>query len=144
MLVLLLAGAIAMLIRHRRAAARARRLWREQSGPRLEHATTTAGVLAAAAVGGAQISEASEAVRRAGEELDQLAASAPTDEAGAAAAAVAARLRSVLFDVEADAVLRGSTPGAPVPSGPAAVDPELARALTELRVHVERATTPQS
>ena len=110
-LVILIGVGIAMLVRHRRAAARARQLWREEGGPIFEHATTTAALLAEASGRSGAMSQASEAVRRAGLELDRLAADAPSSEAGAAAAAVAARLRSVLFDVESDALLASPTRG---------------------------------
>ena len=89
------------------------------------------------------MSQASEAVRRAGEELDRLAADAPSDEAGAAAAALAARMRSVLFDVESNALLSGPTPGLAAGGRPPP-DTELTTRLAQLRTHVERATAPPS
>ncbi len=143
-LIALIGIGIAMLVRHRRAAARARRLWREESERILAHGTTTAALLVEASASTAAMSQASEAVRRAGEELDRLAADAPSREAGAAAAAVAARLRSVLLDVESDALLRGAASGATAPSGRPPADPELTARLVELRRHVERATVPPS
>ena len=143
-LLVLLGVAIAMLVRRRRAAARARQLWHDEGGRILEHATTTAALLAEATASPAAMSQASEAVRRAGEELDRLAADAPSDEAGAAAAAVAARMRSVLFDVESDALLRGPAPGTTAAGARPPADAELTTRLAQLRGHVERAIAPPS
>ena len=88
------------------------------------------------------MSQASEAVRRAGLELDRLAADAPSSAAGAAAAAVAARLRSLLFDVESEALLGSPERSTIAPGGRPPADGELMARLAELRRHVEHATAP--
>ena len=102
----------------------------------------TAALLAEASASSATMAQASEAVQRAGNELDRLAADAPSAEAATAATAVAARLRSVLFDVESDALLRGAAPAAATTGARPPADAELTTLLGRLRGHVERATAP--
>jgi len=140
----LLIFCIAHLVRARAARRRGRARWREEGPATLEHATTTAGLLADAAAGGRdELGLAADAVRRSSTELERLAASAPDADAAAAAKAVASSQQKVLFDLEQDALLRGATAPAPGAARPSA-DPQLVQALGRLRTHVERTLTPDS
>jgi uncharacterized membrane protein len=133
---------IVHLLRGRAARRRGRANWREHAPAVLDHATTTAGLLADAAAGGRnELSLASDAVRRSSGELEQLAASAPDADAATSAKALASTQQKVLFDVEQAALLAGGGPGAGAVARPAA-DPRLVQALGRLRTHVERALTP--
>ena len=133
-------GATATL---RHCRARARSQWRRTGARILEEATTTASLLDAAAQGTTQLALVSEAVRRVGANLDRLVADAPNDEAKAAAADLEERLRSVLFDVEVDVLLREANPDAttavPIPG---VADPELVDALAYFRRQIEQPAAP--
>jgi len=141
----LLIFCIAHLVRARAARQRGRARWREEGPATLEHATTTAGLLADAAAGGRdELGLAADAVRRSSTELERLAASAPDADAAAAAKAVASSQQKVLFDLEQDALLRGSTPTATTGARRPPADPQLVQALGRLRTHVERTLTPDA
>jgi hypothetical protein len=135
---------IVHLVRSRAARTRGRANWKEHGPSVLDHATTTAGLLADAAAGGRnELSLASDAVRRSSGELEQLAGSAPDADAAASAKALAATQQRVLFDLEQAALLAGSAaPGVTGGARPGA-DPGLVQALGRLRSHVERALTSE-
>lgn len=137
---LLIVG-IVTIVRHQRARRAARELWLTQ-GPRvIGEVTTTIAVLGGVASGANELSTASDAVRRVTGSLEELAAANLNDEATAAATLVAARLRSTLFDVEADNLLRAQNPAAPPPAN-RPTSPELVDGVARLRAQVEALQQP--
>lgn len=134
---------IVTIVRHQQARKAAREMWLTQ-GPRvIGEVTTTIAVLGGVASGANELSTASDAVRRVTASLDELAAVKLNDEATAAATLVAARLRSTLFDVEADNLLRAQNPAAPPPVN-RPTSPELVDGVARLRVQVEALQQPSS
>ena len=132
---------IATIVRHRRARQVAREMWLTQ-GPRvIGEVTTTIAVLGGVASGANDLSTASDAVRRVTASLDELAAVKLNDEATAAATTVTARLRSTLFDVEADNLLQAQNPAAPPPAN-RPTSPELVDGVARLRAQVEALQQP--
>jgi hypothetical protein len=139
---LLIVG-IVTIVRHNQARKAARELWRTE-GPRvIGEVTTTIAVLGGVASGTTQLSVASDAVRRVTASLEELAAVKLNDEATDAANTVAARLRSNLFDVEADNLLREQNPAAPRPA-PRPTSPELVDGVARIRAQVEALDHPES
>jgi hypothetical protein len=137
------AFAVGATVRYRRARARAVTLWRGE-GPRvLEEATTTTVLLEAAAQGTTRLALVAEAVRRVGARLDRLAEQGPDDGATAAAAGLSVRLRTVLGDVEADVVRRGSGPEPTASVRPSREpDRELGDALDGFRRQIDQLSRP--
>lgn len=132
---------IVTIVRHQQARKAAREMWLTQ-GPRvIGEVTTTIAVLGGVASGANELSTASDAVRRVTASLDELAAVKLNDEATAAATTVAARLRSTLFDVEADNLLRAQNPAAPPPVN-RPTSPDLVDGVARLRAQVEALQQP--
>lgn len=132
---------IVTIVRHQQARKAAREMWLTQ-GPRvIGEVTTTIAVLGGVASGANELGTASDAVRRVTASLDELAAVKLNDEATAAATTVAARLRSTLFDVEADNLLRAQNPAAPPPVN-RPTSPDLVDGVARLRAQVEALQQP--